>query len=260
MWSPARRGRADGWSWWGQAPAGWRRLGWRPSAATRWCCSRPATSPEGRFGSRPGSRAAARSSASSTGGSRAAACKSGPRLNTYAGAEDVLAEQPDVVVVATGGIPTTDFLDEGEDLVTTSWDLLTGMSKAAETVLVYDDNGAHPGMSAAEFAAEAGSRVEIVTPERTLAPDVGGTSYPAYFRSFARHGARISINLRLESVRRDGNALVARFFDEYGRTPCRAPRRPDRRRARNDAGRRTLLCPQAAVAQSWRSRLRSPGA
>jgi NADPH-dependent 2,4-dienoyl-CoA reductase/sulfur reductase-like enzyme len=140
------------------------------------------------------------------------------RLNTYASAADVLAERPEIVVVATGGIPDTEFLDAGEDLVTTSWDLLTGIAKPAESILVYDDNGAHPGMSAAEFAAEAGSRLEIVTPERTLAPDVGGTSYPAYFRAFARHGARISINLRLESVRREGNSLLASFFDEYGKT------------------------------------------
>ena len=140
------------------------------------------------------------------------------RTNVYADANDILAETPDIVVIATGGLPKTDFLDGGEDLVTTSWDLLTGSAKVGERVIVYDDNGAHPGLSAAEFAAEAGATLEIVTPDRILGPDVGGTSYPAYFRSFARHGARISINLRLESVRRSGNSLVARFFDEYGRT------------------------------------------
>ena len=140
------------------------------------------------------------------------------RLDHYAEAEDVLAESPDVVVVATGGIPKTDFLDAGQDLVTTSWDLLTGQVKVAEKVVVYDDNGAHPGLSAAEFVAEAGADVEIVTPERILGPDVGGTSYPPYFRAFARRGARITINLRLESVHREGNSLVARFWDEYGRT------------------------------------------
>ena len=33
------------------------------------------------------------------------------RYNTYAEADDVLAEDPDVVVVATGGIPNTEFLN-----------------------------------------------------------------------------------------------------------------------------------------------------
>lgn len=139
------------------------------------------------------------------------------RLNTYAEADDVLAEAPDVVVVATGGLPNTAFLDAGEDLVTTSWDVLTGAAKPAESILLYDDNGAHPGMTAAEFLAEAGSRLEIVTPERTLAPDVGGTSFPAYFRAFSKHDVAIALNLRLEAVRREGNRLVATFLDEYGK-------------------------------------------
>jgi 2,4-dienoyl-CoA reductase-like NADH-dependent reductase (Old Yellow Enzyme family) len=138
-------------------------------------------------------------------------------MNVLAEASDVLREQPEIVVVATGGVPNTSFLDEGEDLVTTSWDLLTGVARPGAEVIVYDDNGAHPGMSAAEFVAESGARLEIVTPERILAPDVGGTSYPAYFRSFSRHDARISLNLRLEGVRSVGNRLVATFYDEYGR-------------------------------------------
>ena len=46
--------------------------------------------------------------------------------------------------------------------MTTSWDLLTGAAKPAECLIVYDDNGAHPGMSAAEFAAQSGARLEIV--------------------------------------------------------------------------------------------------
>ncbi len=139
------------------------------------------------------------------------------RFNTYAEAEDVLAEAPDVVVIATGGLPNTSFLEAGEELVTTSWDILSGAAQSATQVIVYDDNGAHAGMTAAEFVAEAGSKLEIVTPERTLAPDVGGTSFPAYFRKFSEVSATVSINLRLLSVRRDGNQLVGKFHDEYGR-------------------------------------------
>jgi pyruvate/2-oxoglutarate dehydrogenase complex dihydrolipoamide dehydrogenase (E3) component len=120
-------------------------------------------------------------------------------------------------VIATGGLPNTLFLDAGEELVTTSWDILSGAAKPAEQVLLYDDNGAHPGMTAAEFIAEAGAALEIVTPERVLAPDIGGTSYPAYFKAFSRHGVTITLNLQLEAVRREGNRLVAVFLDPYGK-------------------------------------------
>jgi 2,4-dienoyl-CoA reductase-like NADH-dependent reductase (Old Yellow Enzyme family) len=140
------------------------------------------------------------------------------RFNTYAEADDVLAEDPDIVVVATGGLPNTSFLDAGSDLVTTTWDILSGAVKPAESVILYDDNGNHPGMTAAEFVAGSGSRLEIVTPERVLAPEVGGTNYPAYFRAISAAGAAITLNLRLERVARDGNQLVATFLNEYDKS------------------------------------------
>ena len=139
------------------------------------------------------------------------------RCNAYAEAADVTAEEPDVVVVATGGVPNMSFLDAGQDVATSPWDILTGAVKPAANVLLYDDNGAHPGMTAAEFIASAGSELEVVTPERMLAPDIGGTSYPAYFRALSLAHASIAINLRLERLERRGNRVAGIFFDEYGK-------------------------------------------
>ncbi|HEY1887278.1 MAG TPA: N-methylproline demethylase, partial [Roseiarcus sp.] len=132
-------------------------------------------------------------------------------------AGDVMVEDPDVVVVATGGLPNLSFLDAGEVFATSSWDILTGAVRPAGKVLLYDDNGAHPGMTAAEFIAGAGSELEVVTPERMLAPDIGGTSYPAYFRALSLAGAAITINLRLEKLERRGNKVAGIFFDDYGK-------------------------------------------
>ena len=140
------------------------------------------------------------------------------RLNTYAEADDVLAEKPDLVVIATGGLPNTSFLEEGADLATTSWDLLSGQVKPAESVLLFDDNGAHPGMTTAEFIGDAGAKLELVTPERILAPEVGGTNYPLYFKAFHKNGTTVTLNMRLEKIRRDGNRLVATLFSEYDRS------------------------------------------
>ena len=129
----------------------------------------------------------------------------------------MLALEPDVVVIATGGAPNVEFLDSGGEFAVTSWDLLSGAARPSGEVIVYDDNGAHPGLTAAEFVAESGAKLEIVTPERMLAPDVGGTSYPPYFRAFSRADAKVSLNLRLESIARRGNRVVGVFYDEYGR-------------------------------------------
>ena len=140
------------------------------------------------------------------------------RFNTLAEAADVLAEKPDIVFIASGGVPNLAFLEVGDDLVTTSWDILSGAAKPAESVLLFDDNGADAGLTVAEFIAGGGSRLEIATPERSLAPDVGGTNYPAYFKTLSEQNATISLNLRLERVVRSGNRLSATLFNEYDKS------------------------------------------
>jgi 2,4-dienoyl-CoA reductase-like NADH-dependent reductase (Old Yellow Enzyme family) len=137
------------------------------------------------------------------------------RFNSYAEASHVLAEHPDIVVCATGGLPDTGCLDSGQDLVVSTWDILCGDAKPAEHVLLYDDNGAHPGMQAAEMLAEAGAHLEIVSPERFFAPEIGGLNHVAYARAFQRHGVRVTINTRLVSVARDGNKLAAKLGSDY---------------------------------------------
>ncbi len=137
------------------------------------------------------------------------------RFNVWAEANDVLAARPDVVVIATGGLPDTSFLEAGEDLISTSWDILSGDAGPAASVLLFDDNGGQPGLQAAELIAEAGSALEIVTPERFFAPDVGGLNHVPYARCFDRYGVTITINRRLLAVRRDGNGLLAEIGSDY---------------------------------------------
>lgn len=137
------------------------------------------------------------------------------RTNVYAEESDVLAFDPQVVVIATGGLPQNPPLAAGDELVTSSWDLLSGAAKPAETVLVCDDNGGHQGMGAAELAANAGSQVELVSPERFFAPEMGGLNHVPYMRAFQEKGVRVTLNTRVTAVRRDGNKLLATLGSDY---------------------------------------------
>jgi 2,4-dienoyl-CoA reductase-like NADH-dependent reductase (Old Yellow Enzyme family) len=139
------------------------------------------------------------------------------RFGAFADTATVLAEQPDVVVVATGGLPNTSFLTEGEHLVTDTWDVMSGAAPCQGRVLVYDDNGAEPALDAAEMLAGRGAVVELVTPERTLGPDVGSMSSPAYLRAFEEHGVVLTLARRLTGVRRSAHddGLVALLGSDY---------------------------------------------
>lgn len=143
------------------------------------------------------------------------------RLNMYAEADMVRAEAPSLVIVATGGLPDASFLRYGAEHVNDTWELMGGgvLLAASARMLVYDDNGAHPALDAAELAACSGAQVHYVTPERTFAPDVGGMNYPAYLEAFGRHGVTITLNRELVGVERmaDGR-LSAMFLDPYSGT------------------------------------------
>ncbi len=140
------------------------------------------------------------------------------RYNCFASAEDVLALDPQVVIIATGGLPNTGFLAEGEDLVASSWDVLAGEVKGGGDVLLFDDNGAHPGPMAAVALLEAGANLEVVTPERSFAPDVGGTNYPTYVKALHQGGASLTLLRRLVAVRPQGNRLQAHLWSEYDKS------------------------------------------
>ncbi len=138
------------------------------------------------------------------------------RYGVYAEAADVTALEPDVVVVATGGLPNRSFLQEGHDLVLDSWDVMSGSGRPTGDVLVYDDNGAEPALDAAELLAGNRARVEIVTPERTLAPGVGSMNSPAYLKAFAEADVAVTLAYRLSTVRRTGGGrLLARLVSDY---------------------------------------------
>ncbi|MGQ0567285.1 MAG: oxidoreductase [Gemmobacter sp.] len=147
------------------------------------------------------------------------------RFNTWAEAADVLALSPDVVIVATGGLPHVEVLTAGNDLVVSAWDILSGDVAPGAEVLVYDDAGDFAGLQAAEKIAAAAGRVEVMTPDRSFAPEVMGMSLTPFVRALQGHGATFTVTWRLLTVVREGNRLVAVAGSDYG--DARLERRVD---------------------------------
>ncbi len=138
------------------------------------------------------------------------------KFNTLADAQVVMAELPDVVIIATGGLPHTDVLSSGNELVASSWDILSGDVKPGRNVLLFDDAGDHSALQAAEVIAATGARVEIMTPDRSFAPEVMAMNLVPYMRSLQKLDVTFTVTYRLQSVRRDGDTLVASVGSDYG--------------------------------------------
>ncbi len=137
-------------------------------------------------------------------------------FNTWAEAHTVLAENPDVVIIATGGLPHTDVLAKGNELVVSSWDIISGDVKPGANVLIFDDAGDHAGLQAAEFIARAGGKVEIMTPDRAFAPEVMAMNLVPYMRSLQKLDATFTVTYRLEAAEKSGNQLIAHVGSDYG--------------------------------------------
>ena len=130
------------------------------------------------------------------------------RLGTEATEARVLAEKPDVVIVATGGVPNLGGIKGAEHFVST-WDVLTDKVEPSGSVLLYDAMGQHNAASTAEKMAQRGALVELATQDRMAAEDVGMTNQPVHLRELYRLGVVMSPNLELFEVYREGNRLVA---------------------------------------------------
>ncbi|MFT5136869.1 MAG: 2,4-dienoyl-CoA reductase-like NADH-dependent reductase (Old Yellow Enzyme family) [Arenicella sp.] len=136
-------------------------------------------------------------------------------FNTFAEAAEVTAQDPDVVIIATGGWPDTHVLETGNDLVVSSWDIISGQESPAKNVLIFDDAGDHPGLQAAEVIANTGAKVEIMTPDRSFAPEVMAMNLVPYMRSLQAKDVTFTVTHRLKAVERDGNQLRATIGTDY---------------------------------------------
>lgn len=136
-------------------------------------------------------------------------------FNTWADTAVVLDENADVVIVATGGMPHTEVLAHGNQYLVSSWDIISGDVKPGRNVLVYDDAGDHAGLQAAEFIARSGAKTEIMTPDRSFAPEVMGMNLVPYMRALQHLDTTFTVTYRLKAVEKQGDQLLATIGTDY---------------------------------------------
>lgn len=105
------------------------------------------------------------------------------RLSTFAEADDVLAEKPDVVIVATGSLPRMDGLQAARpEAPTPGFDkphvfsshevLLSPPERFGRSAVVFDDVGHYEAIAAAEQLIVHGLKVTFVARHSSFAPQI----------------------------------------------------------------------------------------
>ena len=149
-------------------------------------------------------------------------------------------EKPDVVVIATGGFPHTECSRKsGNDLVVSSWDIISGdagrrLPTSSSSTTPATTRRCRPPNSS--WPRQRSS--EIMTPDRSFAPETMAMNLVPYMRSLQKLDVVFTVTFRLESVRREGNELDRRGRQRLWRRAqgvrfdqiCRQPRHdPDGR-------------------------------
>ncbi len=130
------------------------------------------------------------------------------RVNTYADGNTVLEESPDVVIIATGGIPDLDWLD-GAELCDSVWDVLTGCVPVRQDALIYDGTGRHSAITCALHLARMGCSVTLATNDDTVGVETPYTDKVLFRKCAVELGIRIIHDVRLVKAIRRENGIVA---------------------------------------------------
>jgi len=139
------------------------------------------------------------------------------KFNNWAEADDIIPLNPDIVIIATGGLPNLELFESKKDAnyVISTWDIISGDIKPAENILIYDESGDHPALQAAEIAANSGSKVEVMTPDRTFSPEIMAMNLTPYMRSLQKKDVTFTVTHRLLDVMLTGNKLTAKIGTDY---------------------------------------------
>ncbi len=136
------------------------------------------------------------------------------RLNHFVTEIDILAEQPDVVILATGGTPDVAGFP-GAELCHSVWDILGGTAGHQPTdILIYDGTGRQAGPSCATHLAKQGHKITYVSLDGMLAEEMGYGERVMHRKHFHQHTITHHIDLHIDQVEQSGERLTATFINE----------------------------------------------
>ncbi|MEE9247408.1 MAG: FAD-dependent oxidoreductase, partial [Dehalococcoidia bacterium] len=115
------------------------------------------------------------------------------RTSTLAGVEEVLALDPDAVIVATGSTPYKPDLPgaEGRNVVST-WDVLLDGENLGDTVVVVDTQGRPEGPTVAEYIVDMGKKVEIVSGLQVIGREITPPVWHPLYERLLNKGVRMT--------------------------------------------------------------------
>ncbi len=135
------------------------------------------------------------------------------RTGTFSDASSVRDLDPEVVIIATGGIPFAGDID-GAELSTSAWDIVGGHTPPGRSVIVCDGTGRVPGPQAAVTAAMRGAEVRFFGIDAAPAAEMTYAERVIWKKRLYELGIGSIPDQRLVAITRADNRLAARFAND----------------------------------------------
>ena len=132
------------------------------------------------------------------------------RLNSYADEASIRALSPDVVFIATGGLPHTDWV-EGDARLLSSWDVLSGMASLDGDVLVHDQTGRNVALAAADYLSQAGASVTLNTQDAAIGMEAMRLEISPFMKRFYERGVAMQTDHEIISAMAADNKIEVTF-------------------------------------------------
>ena len=131
--------------------------------------------------------------------------------------EQVLQENPDVVVVATGSFPKSHPVGGADGpAVFNVWQVLNGSAEPGRMVCLIDYDGHHRATATAEFLADRGKNVHIITSSLFVGAELGPTQDLYLTRQrLLQKGVTFTPDIAVMEVAGEAGAKVVKGFNVY---------------------------------------------
>ena len=132
------------------------------------------------------------------------------KCNHYADDAMIKAENPDVVIMATGGLPHVDWLD-GDANILSTWDVLSGMASPEGRVLIHDQTGKNVAMATADFLSEKGIDVTLNTQDAQIGMEAMRLEISPFMKRFYERGVTMTRDREVIKAERSQNQVAVTF-------------------------------------------------
>jgi len=139
------------------------------------------------------------------------------RLGLEATPEQVLSEKPDVVIVATGSRPKEQPVGGADGpAIYNVWQVLNGEAELGQNVCLIDYDGHHRASATAEFLANQGKTVHIITSSLFIGAELGPTQDLYLTRQrLLQKGVTFTPDIAVIEVGGDAGAKTVKGFNVY---------------------------------------------